>query len=117
MTGSVLTGTVMHERLAPPYRFEHQVCFYELDLDHIAVLDAGSRLFGYNRSRPLSLHDRDHIGDPARSIRENLDAALAEPIRELGMTCVFTDTIMSEPDVAAALAATTLATIQGRRST
>ena len=78
MTGSILTGTVMHERLAPRHRFEHRVCFYELDLDHIAVLDAGSRLFGYNRSRPLSLHDRDHIGDPARSIRENLDAALAE---------------------------------------
>lgn len=48
---------------------------------------------------------------------DEVDADLAEPIRELGMTCVVTDTIMSEPDVAAALAATTLETIRGRRST
>lgn len=60
-----------------------------------------------------------HMYQPFASslVIDEIDAALAEPIRELGMTCVFTDTIMSEPDVAAALAATTLATIQGRRST
>ena len=46
-----------------------------LDVDRIAEAMAISRLTGYNRRRWAAFDDRDHIGDPARPLRERVQAS------------------------------------------
>jgi cyclopropane-fatty-acyl-phospholipid synthase len=72
-------GTLVHARTAPARNvFRYPVCFYGLDLDELPELDRRLRLFGYNRPNVLSLRDGDHLGDPARPVKENVTAFLAE---------------------------------------
>lgn len=54
-------GQVMHRRLRPrEHRFSYRVFSMLLDLDEIPALDAGSRLFGYNRAAVFGFRDSDH---------------------------------------------------------
>jgi hypothetical protein len=72
---AIFTGLVTHERFAaPPHRFRYPVCLYLLDLDELPELDRRLRLFGWNRPRPASFRDGDHLGDPGRSLAGNLRA-------------------------------------------
>lgn len=61
---------VTHARRQPRYRFTHRMYLWLVDLDALPVLPGWLRPFARFRSR-------DHLGDPDRSIRENLDAWLA----------------------------------------
>jgi DUF1365 family protein len=73
-------GTVRHRRFRPAeHAFTYPVFFAWLDVDRIPELMARSWLTGYNRLRPASFHEADHLGDPSRSLRERLaaDAAAA----------------------------------------
>ncbi len=52
---------VLHHRLAPvEHRFRYTTSFVGLDLDELPALDR-LWLFGHNRLRPISLHDRDYL--------------------------------------------------------
>jgi len=53
---------------------------YALDLDELEQLDQHLPLFGYNRRRPVSLHDGDYLDDGPGSIREKLNARLASKV-------------------------------------
>jgi DUF1365 family protein len=69
-------GWVMHRRIRPRHhRFKYRVFAMLLDLDELAALDRGLRLFAWNRSGLFSFHDRDH-GD-GHDLRTWLDAKLA----------------------------------------
>ncbi|NKB25402.1 MAG: DUF1365 family protein [Kiritimatiellae bacterium] len=64
MNSCIYHGGVMHHRLEPAsHRFEYTLCFFGFDLSELYTLDQSVHLFGYNRFRPFSLHDRDHL-DP-----------------------------------------------------
>ncbi len=79
MRSALYTGTVMHARRTPAENvFRYPVCFYLLDLDELPELERRLALFAYNRRNVLTLHDRDHLGDPRRAVKENLLAWLAE---------------------------------------
>jgi len=55
-------GHVMHARLEPARNvFRYPVYMTLVDLDELPELDRRLRFFGWNRSRPASLQDRDHI--------------------------------------------------------
>jgi cyclopropane-fatty-acyl-phospholipid synthase len=76
---ALYTGRLMHARQAPvTNRFSYRVCFWVLDLDEVDELDDGLRLFSYNRRNVVTLYDRDHLGDPTRSIKANVLDFLAE---------------------------------------
>ncbi|MGD9573567.1 MAG: DUF1365 family protein [Thermoleophilia bacterium] len=78
MRSALYEGTLMHARTRPARNvFRYPVCFYALDLDELPALDRRLTLFGYNRRAPLSLRDGDHLGDPARPVKENVVAFLA----------------------------------------
>jgi len=62
--------TIRHARTSPlRHRFEHRSHTWLVDLDDLPDL---GRLRSLARFEP-----RDHVGDPARSLRENIDAFLA----------------------------------------
>ena len=64
-------GQVMHTRPSGArYLFRHGVYMWLVDLDRLPRMPAWLRPFAGIRSR-------DHLGDPARSIRANLDSFLA----------------------------------------
>jgi DUF1365 family protein len=48
-----------------------------LDLDELPALDRELRLFSYNRRNLVTLRDRDHLGDPGLSVKDNVLAFLA----------------------------------------
>lgn len=70
--GAIYSTTIEHVRTAPlRNRFRYKSYSWFVDLDEMPKFSAWLR--------PLAGFDAgDHIGDPARSIRENLDAYLAD---------------------------------------
>ncbi len=80
MTG-LYTGTVRHRRFAPKrHAFTYPVFMACLDVDRLPEAMAASRLLGYNRPAWASYHEADHLGDPARPLRQRL----AESARSQG---------------------------------
>jgi len=53
----------MHHRLSGPrHRFVVPMAMLLADLDELPALDAALRWLGWNRARPLALHDADYLG-------------------------------------------------------
>ncbi len=71
MTPALYDVLVRHVRRQPVHRaFQHRLYLWLVDLDHRPQLPWVLRPFA-------RFEARDHLGDPGRSIRENLDAWLA----------------------------------------
>ena len=69
MNSCLYHGYVSHTRLRPvEHAFRYPVFFFGLDLTELTTLPLTSRLFGYNRRRPLALHDRDLGGTVADQV-------------------------------------------------
>ncbi len=69
-------GTLRHRRFAPiAHAFTYPLFMALLDIDRLPELMRVSRVTGYNRFNWASFHDRDHLGDPARPLRERLAVA------------------------------------------
>jgi len=79
VTGPALyDGQVMHTRPSGArYLFQHRVYMWLVDLDRPVHMPLPLRPFAGIRSR-------DHLGDPERSIRANVDAYLADNGIDLG---------------------------------
>ncbi len=78
MNSKIYFGELIHASFEPVcHRFAYPVYFYALDIDELPLLDQGSWLFGYNRIRPVAVHDRDYVGPEAGSIRDKLQVFLA----------------------------------------
>jgi DUF1365 family protein len=59
-----MVGQVIHRRVEPvSHGFRYRLAMYRLDLDELDTLDAGLRLFGVDRARPVSFHRADHLAD------------------------------------------------------
>lgn len=70
-------GSVFHRRLRPRrHELRYGVFYLLLDLDELAGLDKGSRLFSYNRFGLFSFHDRDHGPGLDRPLRPWVEAQL-----------------------------------------
>jgi cyclopropane-fatty-acyl-phospholipid synthase len=69
----IMVGRVSHTRLSPlGHTFRYPVIFLEIELDagpEVAAQSAG--FFGWNRWRPLSIRESDHLpGRPGATLRE-----------------------------------------------
>ena len=74
----LFVGTLRHRRFTPvPHAFTYPVFMALLDISRVPELMRVSRLTSQNRWNWASFDDRDHLGDPARPLRERLgvDAA------------------------------------------
>jgi hypothetical protein len=79
MRSALYTGTLIHARRQPAENvFRYGVCFYVLDLDELPALARRLKLFSLNRPNVVAFHDRDHLGDPSRSVKDNVVAHLAD---------------------------------------
>ena len=70
MTAIYEAEVTHHRRVAPHRAFRHRVYLWLVDLDHLPRLPWWLRPFA-------RFEARDHLGDPRRTIRENLDTWLA----------------------------------------
>ncbi|MGE0811897.1 MAG: DUF1365 domain-containing protein [Vicinamibacterales bacterium] len=74
----LFVGTIRHRRFAPvAHRFVYRTAMALLDIDRLPELMAVSRLTSYDRWNWAAYHERDHLGDPRRPLRERLAAAAA----------------------------------------
>ena len=90
MPSKIYQGFVAYERFYPvSHKFQYPVYCYGLDLDELPRIDQSVRFFGYNRRRPVSIHDRDYLDDRPGTIREKLTRILAEKKPGLSVTSVF----------------------------
>lgn len=74
----LFVGTLRHRRFGPvPHAFTYALFMVLLDVDRVSDLMSVSRLTSYNQWNWASFYDRDHLGDPTRSLRDRLadDAA------------------------------------------
>lgn len=63
----------MHARRKPvEHAFKYPVYVCAFDLDELEELEKKNLLFGYNRLRPVSLHDSDYLDQKPGSIREKV---------------------------------------------
>ncbi len=77
MNSLIYSGEVSHVRHAPiRHHFRYPVYFYAFDLDELEELDRSIALFGYNRLRPVAIHDRDYLQQGELPLREKLDQFL-----------------------------------------
>ena len=60
-----------------PHEFTYPLFMVLLDVDRIGELMSASRFTSWNRFNWATFDDRDHLGDPARSLRERLAADVA----------------------------------------
>ncbi|WP_211240961.1 DUF1365 domain-containing protein [Hamadaea tsunoensis] len=78
VNGALYEAVVRHERSRPlRYGFGHRTYFWLIDPDDPPRLPWALRPLARFRAR-------DHVGDPGRSLRANLDAVLAEAGVDLG---------------------------------
>jgi uncharacterized protein len=74
---SLYEGQVVHDRRTPVRNlFRYGVYMWLADLDELDELDRRLWAFGSNRRAVTTIRSGDHLGDPRRSIRENVDAYL-----------------------------------------
>ena len=79
MNSLIYQGEVSHARLTPVrHQFRYPVYFFAFDLDELPELSRRLPLFGYNRIRPLAIHDRDYLQPDARTLRQKLIQLLSE---------------------------------------
>lgn len=70
---AIYQGTVRHRRFAPAkHEFEYALFMSWLDIDTIDEAMRASWLTSRNGWGLATFHDRDHIGDPDRPLRERL---------------------------------------------
>jgi DUF1365 family protein len=71
-------GHVVHDRRTEHRNlFRYSVYMWLVDLDELAELDRRLWAFGHDRRGLTTIRSRDHLGDPRRTIKENLLAYLA----------------------------------------
>ncbi|MEN6474001.1 MAG: DUF1365 family protein [Syntrophaceae bacterium] len=89
MRSCIYVGFVEHKRLKPAFhRLRYPLYFYCIDLDELAQLDSRLPLFGYNRMRPVSIHDSDYLDGAPGGIKEKVlrqlrNSNLAADVREI----------------------------------
>ena len=72
-------GGIMHNRFSPKrHYFTYPVFMFSMDLDEIESSDRKLGLFRHNRFSLYSLRDRDHLGSPNATIKENVISLLRE---------------------------------------
>jgi uncharacterized protein len=79
MTGhcALYTGTVTHRRLRPgQHRLRYRMFSLLVDLDELATLAQGLRLFSLNRFNLFSLHERDYGAGDGRGLRAHVEQQL-----------------------------------------
>jgi DUF1365 family protein len=74
----LFVGTLRHRRFTPvAHAFTYRLFMALLDIDRVPELMRVSAVTSYNRWNWATFDERDHLGDPARSLRQRLaiDAA------------------------------------------
>ena len=73
MESGIYVGTLRHRRFSPArHEFTYPLFMVFLDIDQLPELMKVSPLAGYNRRNWVSFEERDHFGDPSKTLRERL---------------------------------------------
>jgi DUF1365 family protein len=78
MESALYLGKLRHRRFAPrEHQFTYPVFMAFLDIDRLPELMRASRFSAYNKWNWTAYNERDHFGDPQKSLRQRLreDAA------------------------------------------
>jgi cyclopropane-fatty-acyl-phospholipid synthase len=77
MKSRVVPVSVSHERhLHKNHGFQYRFMLFILDLDELDHIDRSSRMFGFNRFRPVSIFDQDFLSPGSSSIKNKLENLL-----------------------------------------
>jgi DUF1365 family protein len=72
-------GAVTHRRMRPvAHALRYRLFELYLDLDEAEDLSRKSRVFGFNRARLMSFHERDHGDGTATPLKAQIEGRLAE---------------------------------------
>jgi len=75
MESALYVGRLRHRRFTPKeHSFEYPVFLSLLDVDEIPELMRRSPLSSYERWNVVSYFERDHFGEPAKNLRERIEA-------------------------------------------
>ena len=90
MISGLYRGSLRHRRFSPkPHEFTYPIFMAFLDVDRVSELMQVSPWLSYNRFNWASYDDRDHLGDPARPLRERLTVEAQSRGIQLGSGKIF----------------------------
>ena len=73
MESGIYSGTLRHRRFRPVrHEFTYPLFMVFVDIDRLPELMKVSPLAGYNRRNWVSYQERDHFGDPTRTLHERV---------------------------------------------
>jgi cyclopropane-fatty-acyl-phospholipid synthase len=73
MTSMIYSSQIAHTRYEPVlHSFVYPLLMFGFDLNDLPDLGRRISLFGYNRRRPVSIHDSDYLSGERASIKEKL---------------------------------------------
>lgn len=79
MNSALVHGCVHHHRLTPvDHRFDYALDVLACDLADLPALDRTVGGFGYNRFRPLAIHDRDYLDSSPVALERKVRARFVE---------------------------------------
>lgn len=77
-TSCLYDGHILHSRTGPKRNaFRYRLFMWWLDLDELDSVAACVRFFSHNRPGLVTVRSCDHLGDPKRRIKANVQAFLA----------------------------------------
>jgi DUF1365 family protein len=83
-------GKVFHERLGETgHAFTYPMTFFGFDLGELRQIEDEATLFGHNRPRPLTVHDKDYLRGERIPVEIQLEEFLG-PVSEGQRTLLFT---------------------------
>ena len=78
LRSALYSGNVVHDRTRPKrHHLRYRIFMLLLDLDEIDLVDARLKRFSRGRLNLISFHDRDHLDDPAASLKDTVLAKLS----------------------------------------
>ena len=91
----IYTGKIIHSRVAPvKHSFCYNAFFLCLPLNDLNKKGSNNFIFGYNRWRCLSIHDKDYLYENRQSIKTKIEAVLKKQgYAEHDFTAIFLLTV------------------------
>jgi DUF1365 family protein len=90
MTSRIYWGHITHSRREPSHSFTYPLFTFGIDLSESSPQPSAFPLFSRNRASILSVNDRDYLGGPTRSLKDEVRVRVGADEHQISSTYLIT---------------------------